>query len=172
MHLMLYQSSLRLSSFLFIRFSLFSSSSAHQWFPSVCLPSCLFVLLPPLFCYWFYLVNFSSGLLCCLSLLVYSLILLFICQTFLVLYLSLPPVFCCCCLFLRSGIFLTFKSFSCRLLISTLFSYSSGVLSCSFGSYFSSISFCLAFCMVSFLQATGLLPIFLLMSAPLWLWVI
>ena len=36
----------------------FLSSVPRQWFPPVCLPPCLFVLLPPVICYWFLLVNF------------------------------------------------------------------------------------------------------------------
>ena len=55
-HLMLSQRSLRLSSFLFILFSIFF---LRQWFPPFCPPDYLSVL-PQLFCYWFLLVYYSS----------------------------------------------------------------------------------------------------------------
>ena len=48
-HLMLSQRSLRLSSFLFILFSIFF---LRQWFPPFCPPDYL-SFLPQLFCYWF-----------------------------------------------------------------------------------------------------------------------
>ena len=48
LHLMLPQKSLRLSSFLFILFSLFCSTAV---IPLLCLPGHLSVLLPQLFCY-------------------------------------------------------------------------------------------------------------------------
>ena len=54
-NLMLSQHSLRLSSF-FSFFFLYSVP--HQWFTPVCLPSCLFVLLLPVLCYCFLLVEF------------------------------------------------------------------------------------------------------------------
>ena len=57
MHLMLSQTPLRLSLFLFILCSVL-----WQWFPTFCLPAHLFVLLPQLFCYWFLLVYFSFQL--------------------------------------------------------------------------------------------------------------
>ena len=61
-YLVLSQRSLRLSSNLFILFSLFHSSAVISPF---CLPAHLFVLLPQLFCYWFLPVYFSFQLLCC-----------------------------------------------------------------------------------------------------------
>ena len=62
--LMLPQRSLRLSSFLFILFSLFCSAAVNS---TICLPGHLSVLLPQLFCYWFLLVYFSFQLLYCSS---------------------------------------------------------------------------------------------------------
>lgn len=53
--LMLSQISLRLSSFLFILFSL---SVLQQWFPALFLPAHILLLLPKLFCYLFLLVYF------------------------------------------------------------------------------------------------------------------
>ena len=52
-HLNFSQSSLRLSSFLFLYYAL------HQWFPLACTPSYLFIPLPPVFCYCFLLVIFK-----------------------------------------------------------------------------------------------------------------
>ena len=60
-HLMLSQSSLRCFSFLFILF--FFIPFLHYWFTPVCLPSHISVLLPPVFCSRFLLVNFSFQLL-------------------------------------------------------------------------------------------------------------
>ena len=54
-NLMLSQRCLRLSSFLFILFS----SVLQQWFPPLCLPDQISILLPHLFCYWSFLVYFS-----------------------------------------------------------------------------------------------------------------
>ena len=126
-----------------------------------------FVVLPPVFCCWFLLVNFSFQLLCCSSLLVYcltSISLLSVSSNLL--------IFASSFFFPKSWIILTIitlKSFSCRLLISTSVSHSFGFLSVpSSGSSFSIVLLCLAFCVVSFLQATGLQPLLLLMAAPLW----
>ena len=50
----------------------FFHSIPQQWFPPVCLPVNLFILLPHLFC-WFLLAYFSFQLLYCSSLFIYSL---------------------------------------------------------------------------------------------------
>ena len=71
--LMLPQRSLRLSSVLFILFSLFCSAILIS---TICLPGYLSVVLPQLFCYWFLLENFEFHLLCCSSFFVCSLVLL------------------------------------------------------------------------------------------------
>ena len=65
-HVKLSQSSLRLSSFLFIIFSLLCSASVISTSPLIC----LFVILPPVFCSWFFLLNFLLQLLYFESLLV------------------------------------------------------------------------------------------------------
>ena len=62
------------------------------------------------------------------------------------------------------------KSFSWRLLISSSLScfFLGFCLVPSTGLYFSAFSFHIAFCLVSFLQARGLYPLLLLVSASLW----
>ena len=56
-HLMLSQRSLRLSYFYSF---CFLYSVLWWWFPPFCPPGHLSVLLPQLFCYWFFLVYYSS----------------------------------------------------------------------------------------------------------------
>ena len=71
MRLMLSQSSLKLSSILFI---LFSFSALWQLFPPLYLSGHLSVLLSQLLCYWFLVGYFKFQLLCCSSLFVCSLV--------------------------------------------------------------------------------------------------
>ena len=82
-HLMFFQRSLRLSSFLLF-FLLYPV--LQQWFLPFCPPGHLSVLLPQLFCYGFLIVYYSSLLVC-------SLVLLGLWLTFLASSQSLPSFF-------------------------------------------------------------------------------
>ena len=121
--------------------------STSQWFPLVSLLLCLFILLLPVFCCWFLLVNLF-WLLCFL----FSLCLIFKSS------ISLLHVSCCLPIFFASSVFprilghhysKVFFNVSCLSPVHlSIFLGFRPIPSC--GSYLSASSFCIAFCVVSF----------------------
>ena len=124
----------------------FLYSVLWQWFPSLCLPAHLFVVLLHLFLYWFLLVYFS-----------YCIVHLFLSfKSHCFLNISCIILICVSILFLRSWIIftiITINYFSGRLPISSSFSCSCGFLSFSLiCTNFSVISFHLTYCVCGLLS--------------------